>query len=322
MPLKKRKRDPGGFSQTGAAGHRVTRKGSNTCKGHAASVGASSAFEDGRSPPISTLFNNVSAKGGGGNGGVRSGGGGRSQVSAGKLLHCEEQIAERLHTPQGAAREPLNPDPVRLTTSPVLGGDRPVSSFTIPPTEKDLEQLQSGQDKNGHIKCSPNAYIVWGHIHRRYARRKISPGANMIETGIVLACEWSKLSQEQKRPYYEVAHKLKCMQKQQFHDYVLCRQKKKDRECLSSGQGAEQDPGISFSQAVPPAQSNLKGPMYPYPPIMPYGQPTFYPVSSNLCSRVRNKHLRYQQSQHSPQRDESYAAGHQAAATGHQQSGV
>lgn len=106
MPLKNRKREPGAAKpasrlfQTGAAGQiplQGTRNGPNACKDDGASVGASSEFEDGRSPP-------------------------------GKLLHSEEK--------QGAAREPLNPDPVPVTPSLVLGGDSPVPSLTIPPTKE------------------------------------------------------------------------------------------------------------------------------------------------------------------------------------------
>lgn len=79
----------------------------------------------------------------------------------------------------------------------------------------DLKQMQSSQEKNGYIKRPMNAFMVWCHIHR-HALRKTCPEANMIDTSIQLGCEWSKLSEEQKTPYYEVAYKLKAMHKQQF----------------------------------------------------------------------------------------------------------
>lgn len=75
--------------------------------------------------------------------------------------------------------------------------------------------MQSVQDKNGHIKRPMNAFMVWSRIHR-HALRKACPETSMIDSSILLGCEWSKLSDEQKRPYYEVAHKLKDMHKQQF----------------------------------------------------------------------------------------------------------
>uniref|UniRef100_A0A8C4DEA0 HMG box domain-containing protein n=1 Tax=Dicentrarchus labrax TaxID=13489 RepID=A0A8C4DEA0_DICLA len=87
-----------------------------------------------------------------------------------------------------------------------------ISPQTSPP---DLMQMQSGRDKNGYIKRPMNAFMVWSHIHR-CALRKACPGASMTDTSVQLGCEWSKLSKEQKRPYYEVAHKLKCMHTQQF----------------------------------------------------------------------------------------------------------
>lgn len=79
----------------------------------------------------------------------------------------------------------------------------------------DLSRMQYGQGTNGYIKRPMNAFMVWSNIHR-YALRKTWPGANMIDASVLLGCEWSKLSEEQKRPYYEVAHKLKVMHKQQF----------------------------------------------------------------------------------------------------------
>ena len=79
----------------------------------------------------------------------------------------------------------------------------------------DLRRMQSGQDENGYIKRPMNAFLVFSYIHR-VVLHKNSPGATMTHTSVKLGSEWSKLSQEQKRPYYEVAHKLKCMHKQQF----------------------------------------------------------------------------------------------------------
>ncbi|XP_031136407.1 transcription factor SOX-30-like isoform X4 [Sander lucioperca] len=265
LPTRNTGQDPAAtpafqFFQTGDAGQIPTLVGtghrprSNICENYVALVGASSEFEDGKLPPISTIFNKLLYKG----------------VSA--------EVTEKLDKRQAstAGENWLNPDPVHLTTS--LGVDSPVTTYTIPPTEEDLKQLQSGQDKNGHIKRPPNAFIVWSHIHRN-ALRKTRPGANMTDISIVLGCEWSKLSEEQKWPYYEMAHKLKYMHRLQFPDYEFRPQKKKDIECLSSGQGAGQDPGVSFSQAVPPAHSQLQGlSVYPYPAMMAY-RVSYYPGS-------------------------------------------
>lgn len=83
-------------------------------------VGASSEFKDGKLtlPPISAIFNKL-------------------------LLPSVDQIdplqvTERLDTLQASsAGVPVNPDPVHHTPAPPkLGGGRPVTSFTIPPTEE------------------------------------------------------------------------------------------------------------------------------------------------------------------------------------------
>lgn len=135
----------------------ATGSGSKAWESVVASIVESYQFEEGKLPPISTFFNKptlyrgVSAK-------VRGSSDGRarsetvtsgpspaagSQLSAVMLPPPGEQIVplqvtERLDTPQAiAASETLNPDLVHLTpTSPGLGGDSPVTSFTIPPTEE------------------------------------------------------------------------------------------------------------------------------------------------------------------------------------------
>lgn len=79
----------------------------------------------------------------------------------------------------------------------------------------DLKQMQTGQDKNGHIKRPLNAFMVWSRIHRA-ALHEAFPEASMTDISIQLGCEWSRLSQEQKRPYYEMAEKLKKIHGKQF----------------------------------------------------------------------------------------------------------
>uniref|UniRef100_A0A8C3NJG5 Uncharacterized protein n=1 Tax=Geospiza parvula TaxID=87175 RepID=A0A8C3NJG5_GEOPR len=47
-----------------------------------------------------------------------------------------------------------------------------------------------------------NAFMVWARIHRA-AVAKANPGANNAEISVQLGLEWSKLTEEQKQPYYE-----------------------------------------------------------------------------------------------------------------------
>ncbi|XP_029304468.1 uncharacterized protein LOC115019179 [Cottoperca gobio] len=328
--------------QTGDAGQIQplgwTGNGSKTSEYYAASVGECYEVEEGKLPPVSRCVNrlphyqDVSAEvrgRGRTNETVTAGSSqaaGGSQVSAVKLQPSGEhivlpQVTERLEKPQASsAVDPLNPDPVHLSlTSPRLEDDSPVISFTIPPTEEDMKQLQSGPDKNGHIKRPPNAFIVWSSIHR-WALRKSCPGAHMTDVSILLGCEWSKLSDEQKRPYYEMARKLQYVHRQQFPDYEFHPQRKKDTECLSSEQGAGQDPGVSFSQAMPPAHSELHGPrMDPYPSMMlcrvgyyPYS-PFFHCHQTGLYPRVQIHRSRYPNASSSTEEVRNYHKTHETA---------
>ncbi|XP_049896939.1 transcription factor sox-3-like [Epinephelus moara] len=141
--------------------------------------------------------------------------------------------------------------------------------------------LRSETDESGYIKRPPNAFIVWSHIHR-CALCKTYPEAIMTEISVRLGREWSKLSEEQRRPFYEVAHKLQYIHRQKLPDHRY-RPQRKDRQCLSSGQEAGQDHGVSFSQAMTPAQSKLQGPsIFPYPAMMAHTVP--YDLNPAFCS--------------------------------------
>uniref|UniRef100_A0A7N6A8C3 HMG box domain-containing protein n=1 Tax=Anabas testudineus TaxID=64144 RepID=A0A7N6A8C3_ANATE len=105
---------------------------------------------------------------------------------------------------------------VRSQTVPpgpqVPGMEQPAYGGQMVPIQVNVRQMQSVQGKNGHIKRPMNAFMVWSRIHR-HALRKACPDTTMTDTSILLGSEWSKLTIEQKRPYYEVAHRLNAMHK-------------------------------------------------------------------------------------------------------------
>ncbi|CAL8265700.1 unnamed protein product [Merluccius merluccius] len=60
-----------------------------------------------------------------------------------------------------------------------------------------------------------NAYMVWARIHRP-ALSKVNPHTTNADISIQLGNEWSRLSEDQKIPYYEEARRLKYIHQQQF----------------------------------------------------------------------------------------------------------
>lgn len=60
-----------------------------------------------------------------------------------------------------------------------------------------------------------NAFMVWARIHRA-AVAKANPGANNAEISVQLGLEWSRLTEEQKQPYYEEANKIKLRHREEF----------------------------------------------------------------------------------------------------------
>lgn len=71
------------------------------------------------------------------------------------------------------------------------------------------------KDKTGHVKRPMNAFMVWARIHRP-ALAKANPNANNAEISVQLGLEWSKLTEEQKQPYYDEARKIKQRHREEF----------------------------------------------------------------------------------------------------------
>ncbi|XP_039557794.1 transcription factor SOX-30 isoform X2 [Passer montanus] len=80
--------------------------------------------------------------------------------------------------------------------------------------------------KSGRVKRPMNAFMVWARIHRA-AVAKANPGANNAEISVQLGLEWSKLTEEQKQPYYEEANKIKLRHREEFPGWVYQPNKKK-----------------------------------------------------------------------------------------------
>ncbi|KAM9728384.1 sex-determining region Y protein-like [Menidia menidia] len=121
--------------------------------------------------------------------------------------------------------------------------------------------MQTVQNKNGHIKRPMNAFFVWACLHRRSVQQAF-PWTESKDVSFHLGCVWSKLTEEQKRPYYEAAHKLRDMHRQQFPDYEYRPRRRKCREPVGWAQRAEQQGSsvpVYGQQAVPAAQSSLMG---------------------------------------------------------------
>ncbi|CAJ1063614.1 transcription factor Sox-19a-like isoform X1 [Xyrichtys novacula] len=133
--------------------------------------------------------------------------------------------------------------------------DPVTSSSTIQPPKKAVFQLQPYQSKNGHIKRPMNAYMVWSRIRRCIVKEQ-NPGVRV--TSAELGHEWSKLSEEEKRPYFEIANKQKQMHQQRFPDYEYCPQSKK--RLLASEQRVGHDVDLSAFRRVIPSCSEFQDP--------------------------------------------------------------
>ncbi|NXY69371.1 SOX30 factor, partial [Glareola pratincola] len=91
--------------------------------------------------------------------------------------------------------------------------------FTVLPSDSGMPDTPFSKDKNGHVKRPMNAFMVWARIHRP-ALAKANPAANNAEISVQLGLEWSKLTEEQKQPYYDEARKIKQRHREEFPGWV------------------------------------------------------------------------------------------------------
>ncbi|NWV13041.1 SOX30 factor, partial [Ptilonorhynchus violaceus] len=98
--------------------------------------------------------------------------------------------------------------------------------LTVLPSDSGMPDTPFSKTKSGRVKRPMNAFMVWARIHRA-AVAKANPGANNAEISVQLGLEWSKLTEEQKQPYYDEANKIKLRHREEFPGWVYQPNKKK-----------------------------------------------------------------------------------------------
>ncbi|XP_038267805.1 transcription factor SOX-30 [Dermochelys coriacea] len=91
--------------------------------------------------------------------------------------------------------------------------------LTVLPSDAGIPDTPFSKDRNGHVKRPMNAFMVWARIHRP-ALAKANPAANNAEISVQLGLEWNKLTEEQKKPYYDEAQKIKEKHREEFPGWV------------------------------------------------------------------------------------------------------
>ncbi|NXM69307.1 SOX30 factor, partial [Serilophus lunatus] len=98
--------------------------------------------------------------------------------------------------------------------------------LTVLPSDSGIPDTPFSKTKSGRVKRPMNAFMVWARIHRA-ALAKANPRANNAEISVQLGLEWSKLTEEQKQPYYDEANKIKLKHREEFPGWVYQPNKKK-----------------------------------------------------------------------------------------------
>ncbi|XP_060096225.1 transcription factor SOX-30 [Heteronotia binoei] len=149
----------------------------------------------------------------------------------------ELKIPMTLHpVPPGARIQFQGPPPselIRVTKVPVTQVPLKMQSLlepsvkietkdvplTVLPSDAGIPDTPFSKDRDGHVKRPMNAFMVWARIHRP-ALAKANPAANNAEISVQLGLEWNKLTEEQKKPYYDEAQKIKEKHREEFPGWV------------------------------------------------------------------------------------------------------
>eukprot|EP00062_Callorhinchus_milii_P007135 gi/632948642/ref/XP_007889707.1/ PREDICTED: transcription factor SOX-30 [Callorhinchus milii] len=156
--------------------------------------------------------------------------------------------------------------------------------LTVPPTDAEINDMPPSKDRSGHIKRPMNAFMVWARIHRP-SLAKANPNANNAEISVQLGLEWNKLTEEQKKPYYDEAQKIKEKHREEFPGWVYQpRPGKKKRFALGV-------PSNVFSGSGQNIVTTTPATIYPYRPA------TYSVVIPNLQTSVNRPSVIAGQSQ-------------------------
>lgn len=119
------------------------------------------------------------------------------------------------------SKVPLTPVPIKMQSllEPSVKIETKDVPLTVHPSDAGIPDTPFSKDRYGHVKRPMNAFMVWARIHRP-ALAKANPAANNAEISVQLGLEWNKLSEEQKKPYYDEAQKIKEKHREEFPGWV------------------------------------------------------------------------------------------------------
>ncbi|KAA0720415.1 Transcription elongation regulator 1 [Triplophysa tibetana] len=156
----------------------------------------------------------------------------------------------------------------------------------VPPVEDQTVNQKINEDKQKqiHIKRPMNAFMVWSKMQRPIFY-KANPNADMTEISVLLGSAWRKLSEDQKKPYFDEAHTIQSQHRQMYPESITT------QSCgspLLLSMALQQ--AIHFHGPTPPPSTVLLGPPPllrpppppfgmmrgpPPPPRPPFGRPPF-----------------------------------------------